>query len=148
MIPVSPPAIPFKVVDASVAVKWLIPEERHEPAWELLRSYVWGSAQLIAPATLKEEVASAISRRFRRHQLTAAQAQRAFIQFQSYRPELIEGADLVSEALELSLGHHLSLWDCLYLALAIRYRCDLVTADRQFYRAARQRYPFVALLGS
>jgi predicted nucleic acid-binding protein len=138
----------LNVVDASVAIKWLTAESGHQRARELLKSYVWGSVELIAPSVLKLEVASALSKQVRRRQMTTDQAKRAFVQFQSYRPQFLDHASLAHEALDLSTFHHLSLWDCLYLAQAIRYRCGLITADRQFYRVAKQHYPFMTLLGA
>ncbi|MBV8841404.1 MAG: type II toxin-antitoxin system VapC family toxin [Bryobacterales bacterium] len=147
-MPSPPVASLTQVVDASVAVKWIIPEERHEQARELLKMFVWGSTELIAPPTLEEEVASAVAKQCRRRLLSADQARSAFTQFQSFRPRLMLHAGLVGDALALSLQHHLSLWDCLYLALAIRYRCDLITADARFFRAASRLYPFVRLLGT
>jgi predicted nucleic acid-binding protein len=128
-------------------VKWVIPEELHEQARALLKTFVWGTTELIAPPTLEEEVASAIAKQHRRRLLTGDQAKCAFNQFQSFRPTLMAHSSLVSDSLDLSVQHHLSLWDSLYLALAIRHRCDLVTADRRFFRAAMHHYPFVCLLG-
>jgi len=129
-------------------VKWVIPEEQHEQARELLKTFVWGTTELIAPRTLEEEVASAIAKQHRRRLMSADQAKRAFTQFQSFRPKLMLPVSLVGDALSLSVQHHLSLWDCLYLALAIRHRCDLVTADVRLFRAASRHYPFVRLLGA
>jgi predicted nucleic acid-binding protein len=102
---------------------------------------------LIAPRVLTEEVASALAKQFRRKNLTAEQARRAFDLFETYRPDLLDPPGLAREAFGLSLQHGISAWDCLYLALASRYRCDLVTADRRLHRALTPHYPFVVLLG-
>ena len=48
------------VVDASIAVKWFIPEEHSEQALELLKSFSKEETELYAPATLKIEFTNAI----------------------------------------------------------------------------------------
>jgi predicted nucleic acid-binding protein len=138
----------MQVLDASVAVKWVLDEPGREASLTLLDSYEAGTEDFVAPRTIREEVASALSKRFRRGQLALRQAEAAFQFLERRMPVLIDDVDLVGEALNLSLSHQLSLWECLYLALAIRHRCNVITADRRFYRAARQHYPFVTLLGS
>jgi predicted nucleic acid-binding protein len=138
----------MEVVDASVVLKWVLEEAGREASLVLLDSYEAGTTDLVAPRALKEEIACALSKRCRRGQINARQAETAFTFLEQRTPILIEDEDLVREALSFSILHHLSLWDCLYLALAIRYRCDLVTADGRFCRAAKQHYPFVVLLGT
>jgi len=36
-------------------------------------------------------------------------------------------------ALDLALNNQMSLWDCVYLALAIEHDCPLITADRRLF---------------
>jgi len=131
------------VVDASVAVKWLLPENHHAESLALLRAYVDGRTQLIAPPLLAHEVALVIARRFERKDLTMAGAQRAFDVFRTYRPALVDQPELSRDALELALRYHLGLGDCVYIALALRYRCNLVTADARLVRAAARHFSFV-----
>jgi predicted nucleic acid-binding protein len=132
------------VVDASVAIKWVLSEPGDEQALSVLEAYGAREIELIAPRLLMEEVASALSKRCRRKQLTAKQAHAVFHAFESRRPPLADNP--LRRALELSLDNQLSLWDSVYLALAIERRADLVTADRRFYRNVSRRYPFVSLI--
>jgi predicted nucleic acid-binding protein len=133
------------VIDASVVIKWVLPEPGRLEALELLDAYEAGTVDLIAPRLLMEEVASALSKRCRSKELTAAQAQQAF-RLVAFRQPAIPGETDLHAALSLSLAHQLSLWDSVYLALAIDQRCDLVTADRRLSRAVTRHYPFVRLL--
>ena len=135
------------IVDASVAVKWVLVEPGGHQALALLQSFAGGETDLIAPRLIQEEVASALTKRFRRRQITRAQAENAFAEFLEHRPALLDTSDDVRRALALSLEHHIGLWDSVYLALAIRTRADLVTADERFYQAISRHYPFVKLLG-
>jgi predicted nucleic acid-binding protein len=134
------------VVDASVAINWLIRETGEGSAISLLRLYVDKRIALIAPPQIVDEVASALSKLHRRKVITAAAAESAFQAFESRRPSLIEEPGLVPAAFRLSLQHQISFWDSLYLALAIEIRADLVTADERLYRSVSRHYPFVKLL--
>jgi predicted nucleic acid-binding protein len=134
------------VIDASIAVKWVLAESGEEPAIEILKAYGAKEMDLIAPALLMEEVASAISKRCRRKELTAAQARSAYLNFEARRPELVDKTVYVSRAFELSLVHQISVWDAVYLAVAIDRRADLLTADRRLYRTVSRHYPFALLL--
>jgi len=66
-----------------------------------------------------EEAASTLTRRFRRKELTLGQAQEAFRLLERRRPLLADESGLLQSALALALRRQLSLWDCLYLALAM-----------------------------
>jgi predicted nucleic acid-binding protein len=136
------------VIDSSVAVKWLLPEPGRAEALELLDYYEAGTTDLIAPRLLSEEVASALSKRCRRREITAAKAEQMFALFNLRRPRIVDEPWHLDVALSLSLKHHLSLWDSLYLALAVEKRADLITADHRLYRSVARRYPFVKLLGA
>jgi len=135
------------VIDSSVTVKWLLPEPGRAEAIRLLDEYEAGTADLIAPGLLCEEVASALSKRCRRKEMTAAQAETMFRFFDLRHPRIVDAPWHLEAALGLSLRHHLSLWDSLYLALAIEARADLITADQRLFRSVAGHYPFVRLLG-
>ena len=45
-----------------------------------------------------------------------------------------------------SLAHGQTVYDCLYLALALDQQCELVTADRAFYAGVHVAFPVVGLL--
>jgi predicted nucleic acid-binding protein len=66
------------VVNSSVVLKWVLAEPGRNYAIELLNEYESGLTDLIAPALLMEEAASARSKRCRRKELTAAQASKAY----------------------------------------------------------------------
>jgi len=61
-------------------------------------------------------------------------------------PALFETRPLVGAALQLAVDRQLSLWDSVYLALAIEYDCPLITADRRLFRNGRSRHPSIRLL--
>jgi predicted nucleic acid-binding protein len=78
--------------------------------------------------------------------MSAAQAQDAFMLMTRCAPRLFEMNSRLHRALILSLDHQLSLWDCLYLALASEYDCPLLTADLRLFRAGSGRHPSIRLV--
>jgi predicted nucleic acid-binding protein len=62
-------------------------------------------------------------------------------------PILLDSPSLDTSALGLALAHGHPVYDCLYLALALERRCDLITADERFFRAMRVSLPCIRLLG-
>lgn len=55
--------------------------------------------------------------------------------------EMYPSADLLPAALELAIGLDQSVYDCIYVALAVARGCELVTADEKLARALA-RSPF------
>ena len=137
MPPVDPPDL--VVLDASVAVRWIVEEEGSDEADGLLaRDFAW-----IAPRLLLTEVASALRRKVVDRELTAvAAAQSLDALLQAIADGLLSLAEdegLVSQALLLALSLDHKLPDCLYLALAEREGASIATADDKLARLARSR---------
>ena len=149
MLPQASPSaltVPRLVVDPTIPLKWIFHEKNREPAAALLTAFEAGEADLIAPASLREETAGAIAKRVHRNELTPQQAATAYSFLWERMPRLIDDSNLTTEAWKLALQYKMTVRDTLYLALATRYRCDLITADRRFHRVAIAHYPFVRLL--
>lgn len=115
------------VVDASIAVKWLIEETDSKDA-DALKAH-----DLAAPSLIRVEIANTLATLQRRGALTTQYAQEAFLLFQSSPVRIVEPDEMLegsAMALALQLGH--PVYDCLYLATARRLQAPLVTADRRF----------------
>jgi predicted nucleic acid-binding protein len=115
------------VVDSSVVAKWFLPEEHSDEARGLLTSAV----ELIAPDLMPIEVASVAWKRVQRGELTAEEAT-ALVHDLATLPVRVDPSDnLIESALELALATKRTVYDCLYLALAVAYDCEFVTADER-----------------
>ena len=68
------------VIDASVAVKWILPEPGHEASLRLLDLYQDEQVDLYAPYLLITEVGSVLWKRVQRGDLNAVAARRCFEQ--------------------------------------------------------------------
>lgn len=120
------------VVDASVALKWLIEEDGSEAALSL-RAH-----DLCAPSLLRTEVANVLRTLASRGAVTAQASTDLFALFQTAPVTLVEPDDaLERRALDLALALNHPVYDCLYLALAERLSRRVVTADQRFLRAVR-----------
>ena len=125
------------VVDASLALKWLVEEEFSDKAHAVLRS--WGNerAQLATPYLMLAEVTNALHRRVVRGELTVETAAGLLEDLMSLGIELHETPDLHGRALELaSRLKQGAAYDAHYLVLAETLDCELWTADERFFHAA------------
>ncbi|PYQ67530.1 MAG: PIN domain nuclease [Acidobacteria bacterium] len=129
------------VVDASVVVKWFLPE----PFTEAARRLRGESIHCSSPDLLLLEVPNVLWKYVVRGTLDLATAKEA-VNALSVAPIRVHGADsLFADAFRLAVETRRSVYDCTYLALAIQEDCSLVTADRKFYDAL-QTGPFAPRL--
>jgi predicted nucleic acid-binding protein len=125
------------IVDASVVVKWFLPEPHAEAAGRLRSS----SIELHAPELLLLEVSNALWKHFVRSGLDRDTAQEA-IDALAVAPIRWQGApSLFADAFRIATETRRSVYDCTYLALALQLQHLAVTADRRFYDAI-QAGPF------
>ena len=125
------------VVDASLAVKWLVEEDDSDKAHAALQSWVAQDITRIAPHLMPFEVANALHRRVLRGELNVSDSIRMIARLLASRLELHQPPDLHVRALQLaSQLKQGAAYDAHYLALAESFGCELWTADERFYRAA------------
>lgn len=122
------------VVDASVAIKWLVPE----PGWSAARS-LYTAFSLFAPDLVCAECANILWKKHRRQELSQSELIEATERIAAFDVDLVPLRDLTRPAGELSLYLDHPAYDCFYLALAITEDCRLVTADERLLRVLRQR---------
>jgi len=128
------------VLDASVAAKWYLVEAGTDQAEALIES----GNELCAPAVIRLEVLSAISRRFRMGGLSAGDAEATMAEWLEDLDSSVmtlspDDLDL-DRAIQLSLRIRHPVVDCLYLACAMRLGADLVTTDENMYHRAQGAY--------
>ena len=119
------------VVDASVAIKWYLPEQNSADADRLLS----GGFQLLAPDLLFSEVGNILWKRVMRSEITVQKAQVILHALESL-PLTLRPASLIAEnTMTIACGLKRSFYDSLYMALAVMTDCRLVTADGKLFDA-------------
>ena len=122
------------VVDASVALKWLVAEEDSAQANRLLQDGV----RLHAPHFLELEIANALWTKVRRKVLDPDAAVALNKKFLKLDIQWRAGKGIGEKTLLLGLLSRRSLYDFTYLTLAAHLGCPLVTADRDFVAALEE----------
>ncbi|HSK80576.1 MAG TPA: type II toxin-antitoxin system VapC family toxin [Thermoanaerobaculia bacterium] len=119
------------VVDASVAAKWVFPEEHSEAAGRLLT----GNRELWAPDLIWAETGNIAWKKHRRGEVSEEAARTILLDFRRFPLQTHPSEKLLAAAWELATGLDRSFYDSLYLALALHQGCFMVTADRRLYNA-------------
>ncbi|MBS0210572.1 MAG: type II toxin-antitoxin system VapC family toxin [Planctomycetes bacterium] len=130
----------MKIVDASVGFKWLVPEQDSDKAFSLQ------AEELHAPDFFPVEVTNAIHVSALRGRVVDAQL--LLDDLIPRMPILHSSADLLTRSLEIATQFRRSIYDSLYVALAEREQCQLVTADQKLLNSLRGHFTFIVDLAS
>ena len=134
------------VLDASVAVKWVLNETGRRAALRILEGYRQGRSNLAAPSLLISEVGNVLWKKAHRGDLSPEQSLRAFGLFLRLAPTLLDDDAVAASALRLAQSHGRTFYDSQYLALALSLNCPLLTADAKLYNALHNVYPASLIL--
>lgn len=136
------------VVDASVALKWQFEdEETTECATNLLRDFVEGRIELVSPTLFSYEIISGINTAINRKRVGAEAGHRAIVYLTSLGVGLRDFQDLIGPTFYMARHYHLSPYDCAYMALAEKEKCDFLTGDKKLHTAIKNRLPWVKWIG-
>lgn len=119
------------VVDASVVIKWFVPEIHSDAARRLLAT---DHHQYLSPDLLFPEVGNVIWKKVRRGELTADEGHRLAADISRIAVETVPTRGLMIDAHALAITTGLTVYDAMYLALAVRLKTELVTADDRLGR--------------
>lgn len=121
------------VVDASVAIKWFVPEVHHEAARRLVRE----GFELLSPELVRSEVGNVVWKKWRRGELSAGEAVAVLRDFGRFPLRIRSSESLMEGAWTVAERFGRSFYDGLYVALAVETESSLVTADLRLYNALR-----------
>src|SRR4051794_22770369 len=116
-----------RVVDSCVGFMWPIVEINSDKARRLRDDFRHGLAELIALDPFALEIAYALTRAERRGRITPQQGAQFLTDVLKTLPQLYPSLPLLPRAYEVSSTHRVGVYDCLYVALAEREGCELVT---------------------
>jgi len=136
------------VIDASVAAKWLLPakgEPFAQEALELLNDYVDGSLRMLVPDLFWAELANILWKAVRLGRLPEQAATKALQTITGRHFPTISSHALLEDAFAIATAFDRSVYDCLYVALAVRSKCQLITADERLANALAAHLPVRSL---
>jgi len=121
------------VVDASVVVKWFLPEIDREAALRLRDS----GERIIAPDHLFAESTNAVRKKVRRGEVSPEHARGVIgrIVAAAVGIEVVSCLDLASDAFGIAMTCGCSVYDAIYVALAVQREARLITAADRLYKA-------------
>jgi predicted nucleic acid-binding protein len=128
------------VVDASVVVKWFVPEIHSDAARRLLAA---PSNEYVAPDLLFAEIANTVWKKIRRGELTSERGQQLVEDMGRIAVETTPCRLLAEDAHALANVIGQTVYDSLYLALAMRLKTQMITADERLV-AAVVAFPIAA----
>ena len=125
------------VLDCSVALAWIFPDEATEATHRLLDSLVEGRA--FAPTLWPIEVANVLLVATRRGRIDPDEWEQLCANLEALPIEIdpVSTSRVWGKTLQLANAHRLSVDDAMYLELALRMRLPLATLDRALGEAAR-----------
>ncbi|HZW32295.1 MAG TPA: type II toxin-antitoxin system VapC family toxin [Isosphaeraceae bacterium] len=134
------------VLDASIALKWVLSEPDAAKARQLRDDFRNAVHELIAPDSFTVEIAHALTKAQRRGMIPDAWALWADVM--TTVPHLFPAHPMTPRAIQIATQARIGVYDCLYVALAEREGCELVTADARLLNSLQPTYPFLIALAS
>jgi len=137
-----------QVIDASVAIKWVVKGESfRKKALQLLRDAKLRGTILIGPPLLEYEVESNLQRRVYHGRATLAAADASLNAFYAVGIQILAHPTLVRRAREIARQFNQErVYDSIYAALAEIQGGEFWTADKNFYDAVKSSLLFVKYL--
>ncbi|MBL8879949.1 MAG: type II toxin-antitoxin system VapC family toxin [Phycisphaerales bacterium] len=133
------------VVDASVAVKWLIAEEGAAAARALLA----GDELLFVPSLAKVEVSGAVLRKHRAGMLDEDEVRGCIGLWNDLLSETVQVVafeELIDRAVRIAIACAHPLTDCVYVAAADQLGAALITADAALQARCKKAHAAITLL--
>jgi predicted nucleic acid-binding protein len=135
-------------LDPSVSLAGVLPRPHSPKAARLLDDYRHQIHELIAPSVYSAEVASGLTKAERQKLIQPGEARKFFLALLKYPPVLHDYEPLLLRAIDISSLYRAGLYDCLYVALAEREGCELVTADQRAINNLSPHFAFILPLSA
>lgn len=132
------------VLDASVAIKWAMPSAREpltDESLRLLKRYVDGEIEVIVPDVFWAEIGNVLWKGTRQRRWRQDEAEAVAADMRARDFATVSSVTLLPEALRIAFAYDRSVYDCLYVALAVQFKTDLITADERLANSLAAHLP-------
>jgi predicted nucleic acid-binding protein len=132
------------VLDASVALKWTLPPA-NEPyvaeSLHLLRQYTKGQISFLVPDIFWAEIGNVLWKGARQRRWSDATAERIASEMKAQNFPTAPSRAVMVAALKIALAYDRSVYDCLYVALALQSKSEMITADERLANTLAAYFP-------
>lgn len=138
------------VLDASVVAKWFLPQAGEtlvEESLEILNDYAKGRTTLLVPDLFWPELGNILWKAVRAGRMSRESAEEAVLAITSQKLPTSSSLPLLSDAFGIALSFQRTVYDSIYVALAITSGRPLLTADEKLANALAAHFP-IRWLGS
>ena len=134
------------VVDSSVAIKWFIEENHQSEAMAISQEWIEGQIQCVVPDWFFVEVGNILWKKLRQQAVDEYEVSRTLAELDTLPFRVVESRALTRKAVAVAIQHDRTVYDSLYIVLAIEECCSFVTADDRLANAVAAHIPNVIKL--
>ena len=138
------------VIDASVLIKFYIPEILSDEAEGLLTRVEQGDVMLFAPDLIYPEVGNILWKKQRMKELTRSEVEEITDAIMSLPLKIETSKLLLPLAIDIGTAYGITIYDAIYVSMARIYETKMMTADKKLADAMAKTdlKEYVAWLGS
>ena len=138
------------MIDASVLIKFYVPEIFSDKAEGLLTRVEQGDVMLLAPDLIYPEAGNILWKKQRLKELTRSEVEEITDAIVSLPLKIEASKLLLPLAIDIGIAYKITVYDAIYISMARVYEIKMMTADRKLVDATAKTdlKKFVACLGS
>jgi predicted nucleic acid-binding protein len=132
------------VIDVSVAAKWCLGETRESlvpEALDLLDQYINNQIEFVIPDFFWAELGNVLWKAVRVGRCSRIAAEIGLFEMKQRRLPTVPSETLAESALDIAINFNRSVYDSLYVALAVRSGSQVITADERLANALAAHLP-------
>lgn len=121
------------VIDASVLIKFYIPEILSDKAQGILDSVNQGEVTLLAPDLVYAEAGNILWKKYRFKELTRSEVEEILDALILLPLRVASSKKLLPLAVQIGMVYGITVYDAMYLSLSKIYETRMMTADRKLF---------------
>jgi predicted nucleic acid-binding protein len=136
------------VLDSSAGLQTVLPEADTAKAIRLIDEYARGLHELLAPDIFPVETLNGLMKAERQKRIPAGTGFALWQTIMADAPLFHPHFQLMGRAYAIGTVTRVAIYDCLYVALAEREGCLLITSDQKLITNLQKPFPFIVPLSS